>query len=173
MSHNPAFPFSSESHYLGLRGRLIGFFAAQECRWPVDLADETLLRVLVTHERRAADCSFDQWTFGVARNVLHEWRRVSLRTVQLDAASQNRMASRYLPELDIDLLPLDASDRAFVREYFIEKPGARVLANESGLSEAGVRSRAHRIRRRLRAQFHCGPSRPNAMNSRVSPPAKH
>lgn len=173
MSHNSAFPFSSESHYRGLRGRLIGSFATRQCHCPADLADETLLRVLLTHSRRPADCSLDRWTFAVARNVLREWRRGSVRTVQFDAASQTQMASRYKPELDIDLLPLDPSDRAFIREYFVEESGARLLANESGLSEAGVRSRAHRLRLRLRAQLLCSRSQSNAMNSRVSDPAKH
>jgi DNA-directed RNA polymerase specialized sigma24 family protein len=158
MSHDPFFPFSSEVHYLRLRDRLIRYFAARRCHCAVDLADDTLLRVLLTHAQRPGDCSLDRWTFAVARNVLREWRRCNRRTVQLDVTSPPPVAWRYKPErhgLDLDLLPLDISDRAFLREYFIEKTGARVLASESGMSAAGVRSRAHRLTRRLRVHLLC------------------
>jgi hypothetical protein len=73
------------------------------------------------------------------------------------------VAWRYKPErhgLDLDFLPLDISDRAFLREYFIEKAGARVLASESGMSAAGVRSRAHRLTKRLREHLLCAKARP-------------
>jgi DNA-directed RNA polymerase specialized sigma24 family protein len=153
MSHDPFFPFSDEAHYLGLRRRLLRFFTTRNCHCAPDLADDTLLRVLQTHSRRRADCSLDQWTFAVARNVLREWRRGNLRTVQLDAAPQSLTAWRFIPErcrIDLDRLPLDSSDLAFLREYFFENTRARVIALESGLSAAGVRSRAHRLITRLR-----------------------
>jgi len=163
MSHDPFFPFSSEVHYLRLRDRLIRYFAARRCHCAADLADDTLLRVLLTHAQRPGDCSLDRWTFAVARNVLREWRRCNRRTVQLDVTSSPPVAWRYKPErhgLDLDLLPLDISDRAFLREYFIEKTGARVLASESGMSAAGVRSRAHRLTKRLRGHLLCTKSQP-------------
>jgi DNA-directed RNA polymerase specialized sigma24 family protein len=154
MSRIPDFPFS-DPQYLGLRGRLIGFFTNRQCRCPADLADDTMLRVWLTNPRRPSESSLDRWAFAVARNVLREWRRGNLRTVQLDGASLARAASRYMPEFDFNLLPMGTSDRAFFREYFIEDSGARTLARESGMSEAGVRSRAHRLKLRLREQFVC------------------
>jgi RNA polymerase sigma factor (sigma-70 family) len=159
MSHDPFFPFSSEAHYLRLRDRLIRYFAARRCHCSADLADDALLRVLLTYSRRPGDCSLDRWTFAVARNVLREWRRRNRRMVQLDPASEVSVAWRYKPErpgLDLDLLRLDTADRAFLREYFIENTGARVLAKESGMSPAGVRSRAHRLTQRLRGHLLCG-----------------
>jgi len=164
MPQIPAFPFSDE-RYLALRRRLIAYFAGRQCNCSADLADDTLLRVWLTHARRPATCSLDRWTFAVGRNVLREWRRGAFRTVPLDDASQARLTTRYMPELDIDLLPMGASDRAFLREYFIEENGALILAKESGLSEGGVRSRAHRIKLRLRRQFVCARPRPTALAS--------
>jgi DNA-directed RNA polymerase specialized sigma24 family protein len=156
MSHDPFFPFSDEAHYLSLRQRLLRFFNSRNCRCAPDLADDTLLRVLETQSRRAADCSLDQWTFAVARNVLREWRRGNLRTIPLDPATHSLTAWRYVPErcrIDLDRLPLDSSELAFLREYFVEDTRARVIALESGLSAAGVRSRAHRLMTRLRRCF--------------------
>lgn len=156
MSQEPFSPFSDEAHYLRLRSSLLRFFDARRSHCAPDLADETLVRVLETRSRRAADCSLDRWTFAVARNVLREWRRGRVRTVQLDTDSQPPTARRYVPErcrIDLDLLPLGPSDLAFLREYFFENTRARVLARESGLSAAGVRSRAHRLIARLRRCF--------------------
>ncbi len=161
MPHDPFFPFSSEAHYLRLRDRLIRYFTARRCHCGADLADDTLLRVLLTHTQRPGDCSLDRWTFAVARNVLREWCRGNRRTVQLDAVSQPQVSWHYKPErpsLDLDLLPLGTSDRTFLREYFIEGTGARVLASQSGMSAAGVRSRAHRLTRRLRVHLLCAGS---------------
>jgi DNA-directed RNA polymerase specialized sigma24 family protein len=84
--------------------------------------------------------------------------------VQLDGAAQARMVSHYLPELDIDLLPLEDSEREFFRAYFIERAGAQTMARETGLSAAGVRSRAHALKLRLRRQFHGTPACASLLN---------
>ncbi len=159
MSHDACFPFSDEDHYRRLRDRLIRFFAARGCYFTADLADDTLMRVWQSQARRPGDCSVDKWTFGVARNVLRESNRASRRTVQFDPDLHPVDAFQYTPEtskLELDLLPLKSSERALLHEYFIEGTRARVLAHQSGISEVGIRGRAHRLidrlRRRLRTE---------------------
>src|SRR5579862_1017343 len=146
MSHDASSPFLDDDHYRRLRDRLIRFFAARGSRCAADPADDTLMRVLQTHSNRPSDCSVDQWTFGIARNVLRESHRSSRRTVSLDPAAPPA-ALHYAAKhtsLELDLLPLEPAERALLYAYYVEGNHAGALARRCGVSEVAIRGRAHR-----------------------------
>lgn len=157
-SYDSRCAFSDEDEYRRLRRQLVRYFTAHGCRCAADAADDTVSRVLLTWSRRPPECSLERWSFGVARNVLREYRRSSARTVAWNPAVHGK-ATRTVPELSVAFLPLSSSDRAFFRAYFLDETPARDLARELGLSEPGVRARALRIRRRVRASFVTAPHR--------------
>jgi RNA polymerase sigma factor (sigma-70 family) len=61
--------------FTALRGKLIFFFVAKKCVDPEELADETLERVYKKLCDSTKVSNLTAYSFGVARNVLHEYLR--------------------------------------------------------------------------------------------------
>lgn len=153
MQHVPASPILSDEEYRELRRRLIRYFTTRGCHSPADLADDTVLRLLLKFAEQPVNCPVDQYAFAIARNVLREAYRASRRTVSLDPAAPPAGSHYCLDQtrLEAEMLPLSPSHRAFLHAYFSDRKD--VLARSCGVSTIALRGRAHRAVRGIRARL--------------------
>jgi RNA polymerase sigma factor (sigma-70 family) len=160
----------AEERCLEIVRKLVCFFAGRGCGDAEDLAMETIFRV-------AAKCSevdgshFDDRTgyfYGVGRNVLHEWRRDSLRESTKREALRRELTRLPIPDpwswsrkeavhrcLDLCLTRLTRRARGLILTYYGEEKAAKIeshrkLADELGESVNALRIEVHRIRKSLR-----------------------
>jgi RNA polymerase sigma factor (sigma-70 family) len=168
--------------------KLVFFFAGRACGDAEDLAMETVLRV-------AAKCGgvdgshYDDrigYFYGVGRNVLHEWRRNSLRESTKREALRTELRRLPLPDphswsrkealhrcLDECMAKLGPRARRLILSYYGEEKAAKIesrrrLAGELGGSVNALRIEAHRIRTTLRqCVFEC--LQPEAANPEPAP----
>lgn len=152
--------------YIDMHGRLVAYFARKGCRWPDELADETLSRVArrLGEEGAISGVIPAQYCYIVARFVLLEHLRsadrhhavlqfdVGERPADLDA---ERREERLL-RLDACLAELTGEDRALILEYYGGDGPSRIgarrdLAARLGLTANALTIRASRLRERLRA----------------------
>lgn len=148
--------------YDRLRRTLVRFFDWRGVTWAEECADETLDRLARKLESSAIDDLF-AFARGIARMILLERRRLP------EARSIEEM-TRELPDvppqpadpetervescLDRCLDRLDEETRALLLEYYASDgreriAGRRRLAARTGLSDAALRSRVHRLRERI------------------------
>lgn len=146
--------------YERLRFRLIKFFLHRNCRFPEELADETINRVTVkigeeTIENKLA------YAYAVARNVFLESLRAEKKHISIDDVS---IAAATPPgELDIDdeclekcLGELPAENRTLILEYFSEAKQAKIDLHKkisAGLemTQTALRMKIVRIKQKLGA----------------------
>ena len=150
--------------YERIRRRLVKFFEWRGARFPEDLGDETLDRVM----RRLAEGeqirSADPLTYcyGVARNVLREWWEQERRAPQ--AVEVERIAAppgpsaetlereRRLACLERCVERLAPETRRLVMEYYQDPRGrAKILGRQAlarglGVKAGTLRLRMHRLR---------------------------
>lgn len=145
--------------YERLRSRLGLFFGQRGCRFPEELADETINRVILKVgeeriENRMAYC------YGVAKNVYRESLRRERRYAEFDEAALAAPA----PEgpgverecLDRCLAELPDESRELIVTYFsaekIEKVELhRRMAERLKVTQEAMRMRIHRAKRELTA----------------------
>lgn len=150
--------------YETLRRKLIGFFDLRGAGSPEVAADETFDRVARKLQDGTPVQNLRAYVFGVARRVLLEGERrerrdrVAQETWVLlhgepgpDAATEERFAC-----LERCLAALPAEARALIEAYHGKGGGTApadraALAARLGLSDAALRTRAHRIRNELAA----------------------
>jgi len=151
--------------------RLVCFFAGRGCGDAEDLAMETILRVAARCRYLDDTGSSDRlgYFYGVARNVVHESVRGSLREATVRASLKHEIARQALPDprswgerervhqsLERCLSALSARARRLVLGYYGPEGAARIsqhrlLAEEFGKSANALRIEVHRIRKALRA----------------------
>ena len=149
-----------------IRLKLLKYFEWRDCATPEELADETLDRVarrLATGEQiRAAEIMV--YVYGVARNVLFEYRKaeqrdraaaaaqVPLRDEAADDEDQRR-AERRSECLARCLEKLPADARQILLRYHQAGHGKiadrQQLARELGIPINALRIRVHRLRNEL------------------------
>lgn len=148
-----AAPFESGEHYRLLRLKLILYFERRNCSCPEDLADDCLNRIFVYSQSNPMPANLNQFAFGFALNVYHEWLRASARfTTSADVPDRpdltpGREQRRALAKAVID--KLHPEDRELLEQYYLDGRSAESLASEWRLSAEGVRSRVFRRRRGL------------------------
>jgi DNA-directed RNA polymerase specialized sigma24 family protein len=148
---------SAGEEYERLRSRLRIYFGQRGCRFPEELADETINRVILKVgeeriENRMAYC------YGVAKNVYRESLRRERRQTDLNEASLAAPA----PDgpgpahecLDRCLAELPDEGRALLLEYFsaekVEKVALhRGIAESLKLTQTALRERIYRFKKRL------------------------
>lgn len=149
----PSWPLSADS-YTRLRLKLIFYFEGRGCPCADDLADETVRRLLMSLGHKNPD-NLNAWAYGIARRVLLEWVRkegkfTSLEgtdfAVHTDAAAED--SRRRAHEA---LLALEPCERELLEEYYLENEDAATLGKKWKLSAAGLRTKIHRLKRRLAA----------------------
>jgi RNA polymerase sigma factor (sigma-70 family) len=170
-------PEPASSRYEEIRQRLIVFFDRRAALNSEELADETLDRVAkrLAERPEQQDSRREQYCYGVARNVLHEYmRRPESRNVPLEespetteiASSSNtglalelakKEEERMFQALEVALKSLSQDDRYLIINYYegsLEgevKRKRQELSERLGLSPMTMRTRAMRIRRKLKA----------------------
>ncbi|HYN86222.1 MAG TPA: hypothetical protein VER32_13325 [Pyrinomonadaceae bacterium] len=145
--------------YERLRFRLRTFFAQRRCRFPEELADETINRVMlkISEERvenRLAYC------YGVARNVYRESLRKERHHLDVDEVTVAAAAPEEdegLPGecLDKCLGELPQESRDLVLEYFSEVKVAKIelhrrLSERLATTQTALRMRVMRVKQRLK-----------------------
>ena len=160
----------AEARYLEVVRKLVCFFAGRGCPDAEDLALESVLRV--AGKCAGVDASgYKERTgyfYGVGRNVLHEWRRDSLRESTKREALGRELARLPISDpqswtgkeaahrcLDLCLARLGHRARRLILSYYREERTAKIeghrrLAEEFGKSVNALRIEVHRIRNTLR-----------------------
>ena len=142
-----------------LRSRLGFYFSQRRCRFPEELADETINRVVLKVgeariENKMAYC------YGVAKNVYRESLRGERRRAELDeaalAAPEPEEPGLTHECLDRCLAELPDEGRDLILRYFSEKKLAKVelhrrIAESLKLTQTAFRMRIYRIKRELTA----------------------
>ncbi len=141
------------ARYVKIHQRLIKFFECRRCRFPDELADKTLDRVMQVLESQTVRCRDDAgpFIFGVAKKIYRESLREKT-TFPREALSQpSNWTEQEFQCLDSCLGQLSAEARSLVSRYY-ELDGhekivnRRSLAEEFGLDMNTLRIRVHRIR---------------------------
>ena len=157
---------SGGQKYEEMRQKLIGYFDRRNCRFPEDLADETLNRVA---QKLAEQQSIDnltpaQFCFIKAKQVLHEyWRRPAQKEVTLttDPSDQHLFEADSIDAhehrmdcLDRCLQTLARPDYDLILRYYLGEERVKIdnrqqLAKTLGISSKTLVVRAVRIRKKL------------------------
>lgn len=144
--------------YERLRFRLCTFFAQRRCRFPDELADETINRLMLKVgeekiENKLAYC------YGVAKNVYRESLRKERHHMNADEVT---IAAQAPPEpnvseecLDKCLAELPAESRKMILDYFSEVKLAKVelrrrLSESFEVTQAALRVRVMRTKAQLK-----------------------
>jgi DNA-directed RNA polymerase specialized sigma24 family protein len=143
--------------YERLRFRLTTFFAARNCRFPEDLADETINRVIIksnelTIENKLAFC------YGTAKNVFLESLRKEKNHINIDdieiAAKpvEPQFADKCLEKC---LGKLSTENRTLIIDYFSESKSAKITLREKisetlGITQTNLRMKVVRIKQKLK-----------------------
>ena len=151
--------------YETIRVRLIKILTCRGCPSPEELADETINRVASKVPEIAGTWEGDPslYFYKVAQNIFLEWRRVTIRQVDVPVEEAQSVpavaaASDEIAEhdcLERCLQQLAEGERTLMLEYYWQQGQAKIdhrkkLATEMGIAVNALRIRAHRIRRSLR-----------------------
>lgn len=144
--------------YERLRFRLYTFFSQRRCRFPDELADETINRVILKIdeekiENRLAYC------YGVAKNVYLE----SLRKERIHLDIDKVTIAAKVPEeqslsrecLDKCLAELSTESRNLILDYFSEVKLAKIelhrrISEKLEMTQTALRMRIMRIKQKLK-----------------------
>jgi len=145
--------------YERLRRALVKFFDWRGARPPDECADDTLDRLARRLEDGTRVEDVYDYAYGIARLVLLEWRRrpVTTNDVPESAAASASPVDDFDDVrrcLDRCLDEEPAAARALMLRYYEGEQHEKIanrrrIAGELGLSDAGLRSRIHRLRERL------------------------
>lgn len=155
---------SAGEEYERLRSRLRLYFSQRRCRFPEELADETINRVILKlGEERIGNLM--AYCYGVAKNVYRESLRRERRHAELDEATLDEAALAApapaepgLPHecLDRCLAELPNESRDLLLEYFsaekIEKIELHLrMAERLKVTREAFRMRIYRVKHELTA----------------------
>ena len=160
----------AELKYLEVVRKLVFFFAGRGCADAEDLALESVMRVAGKCAGVDASGYGERigYFYGVARNVLHEWQRDSLRESTKREAFGRELARLGISDpqawtrkeavhrcLELCLAKLNHRARRLILSYYREERAAKIeshrqLADEFGKSVNALRIEVHRIRHTLR-----------------------
>lgn len=144
--------------YERLRFRLITFFAGRNCRFPEELADETINRVIlkISDEKIENKLGF---CYGVAKNVFLESLRkekdfLNVDEVQIAVKEKEEKFSERC--LDKCLQELTEENRNLILNYFSENKRAKITLREKisetfDLSKTALRMKIVRIKKKLKS----------------------
>lgn len=144
--------------YEKIRRRLTTILAARGCRFPEELADETIDRV----SRRVEDIEATYqgnkslYFLGVANNVHHEYLKRPVVPMQLPVLTDMDEEQTY-DCMEECLSKLTERSQHLIRQYYAEDKRAKIslrksLADQLGITSNALRARALRIREGLQ---HC------------------
>jgi len=165
---------SGGQKYEEMRQKLISYFDRRNCRYPKDLADETLNRVTLKLDEKGSILNVTpaQFCFIKAKEVLHEyWRRPDQNQIALEDLSEAdppdlRLAmaaglnddreaqDERMNCLELCLQKLKRQDAELIIRYYYGEERVKIdnrqkLADELGISSKTLVVRALRIRKKL------------------------
>lgn len=148
--------------YERLRFRLITFFSNRKCRFPEELTDETINRIVI----KLADSKIEKklaYCYGVARNVFMESLRKEKNHDVLDETKieaedeekEEKEDGRDKICLDKCLKKLPKENRNLILEYFSESKQAKIdlhkmMSSALKISKTALRMKILRIKKKLR-----------------------
>jgi DNA-directed RNA polymerase specialized sigma24 family protein len=154
---NPDSDLAGEE-YERLRFRLTTFFSQRNCKFPEELADETINRVAIkisesTIENKMAFC------YGVAKNVFLESLRKEKDFVNIDdvqIVEKKEEIDITSDCLDKCLGELSAENRTLILDYFSENKSAKItlrerLSENLGITQTNLRMKIVRIKKMLKS----------------------
>lgn len=148
--------------YERLRFRLMTFFSHRNCRYPDELADETINRVVLKLEEEVIEKK-NAYFYGVARNVFLESLRrekvfLNVDNLQVRAAEDKKedeedSAYRTCLEKCLDKLP--PARRKLILDYFSQSRRAKIdlrkkMSDTLNISKTALRMKVMRIKKKLR-----------------------
>jgi DNA-directed RNA polymerase specialized sigma24 family protein len=143
--------------YEEIRSRLTRFFICRGSSEPEELTDETINRVIERRETRPPEYCENpiRFFYGVAKNVLREWRRKKKKILVLPVPlPEDEDQEQKLECLDTCTAQLSKTNRDLISQYY-KDGGAekiqtrRMLAQELGIEMNALRIKALRIRKVL------------------------
>ena len=165
---------SGAQKYEEMRQKLISYFDRRGCRFPEDLADETLNRVAHKLDEKGSITNVTpaQFCYIKARQVLHEyWRRPEQKEIALEDMPVSDQTDRrtflstnlnderdeqekWMECLKECLQKLKPQDHELIIKYYYGEERVKIdnrqkLAEELGISSKTLVMRALRIRNRL------------------------
>jgi DNA-directed RNA polymerase specialized sigma24 family protein len=143
--------------YERLRFRLTTYFATRNCRFPEELADEVINRVILKINEQNIENKL-AYCYGVAKNVFLESLRKEKNHVNIDDI--NLAAKPSEPEfalkcLDKCLNELSLENRTLIIDYFSENKSAKItlrekISNTLGITQTNLRMKVVRIKQKLK-----------------------
>jgi DNA-directed RNA polymerase specialized sigma24 family protein len=142
--------------YEGIRRKLILIFASRRWRFPEEMADDCINRVIkkLPEVEGRYQGPPEAYFYGVAKIIELEWRRKDLPIEIPDMEGISSETEEHLVCLDGCLSKLPDSSREVVMEYYQQEKQAKIdhraaLARKLGIAANALRIRAHRIRQQL------------------------
>ncbi len=145
--------------YERLRFRLTTFFSHRKCRFPEELADETINRVVLKIEEEKIE-NKTAYCYGVAKFVFMESLRKekeheNVDEIQLKAKEEEPEEEEPNPCLEKCLKELGTEKRKLVLEYFSKNGQAKIdlhktMSERLAISGTALRMKVMRIKKRLK-----------------------
>ena len=146
--------------YERIRFRLITFFSHRKCRFPEELADETINRVVLKIESEKIDNKI-AYCYGVAKFVFMESLRnekehENVDDIQLESKEGEKEVDSENPCLDKCLKELPKDNRSLILEYFSESKQAKIdlhkeMSAKLEISKTALRMKVLRVKKKLRS----------------------
>ena len=148
---------SAGEEYERLRFRLCTFFSQRRCRFPEELADETINRVIIKIGEEKIENRL-AYFYGVAKNVYRESLRKERSHLNVD---ELHVAAPPTPEPDFSaeclercLAELPPESRNLILEYFSEVKHAKIelhrrISESFQLTQTALRMRVMRVKQKL------------------------
>lgn len=149
---------SAGEAYERLRFRLYTFFSQRRCRFPDELADETINRVMLKISEEKIENKL-AYCYGVARNVYRESLRKERDHLDIDEVTiaSNAPAEQSFPSecLDKCLAELSPESRNLILDYFSEVKLAKIelhrrISEKLEMTQTALRMRVMRIKQKLK-----------------------
>ncbi|HKP72313.1 MAG TPA: hypothetical protein VJT82_05210, partial [Pyrinomonadaceae bacterium] len=149
---------SAGEEYERLRSLLYRFFAQRRCRFPDELTDETINRVVLKISEEKIENKL-AYCYGVAKNVYRESLRKERNHLDIDevtvAAKSPAEQSLSGECLDKCLAELSPESRNLILDYFSEVKLAKIelhrrLAEKLETTQTALRMRVMRIKQELK-----------------------
>jgi DNA-directed RNA polymerase specialized sigma24 family protein len=150
----------SGEEYLRLRFRLTTYFGARNCKFPEDLADETIDRIAL----KIGDSEVQSkmaFAYGFAKNVFRESLRKEKDHQNIEdvvvAAKETEEVKEFSDTcLDECLEALSAENRRLILDYYSEEKQAKIdlhkqIAQSLKMTQTALRMRILRLKKQLRA----------------------
>lgn len=128
-----------------------------------ELTQDTFIKVFRSLPSFKGDSAFSTWLYRIAYNTAisqvrkkkyeflsmdeEDWNRVSEETVT--AALENADNEEQQALLDQALAQLPPNERGLIHLFYFEEKTVEEIASISGLSESNVKTKLHRIRKKL------------------------